>query len=213
MSERRPWQCPHCTPAQLPTPRWAPGPLLELDAGSVADLLDDLHDRLRERSARAAVYVVGGAALLLAHGRNLATADIDVAHLTTPVDDAARDLAHERGLSMRWLNASAAPWIPPRPECALDEPAHDGLTVHLAPPRHLLAMKLAAWRAKDEDDLADLLEACGLAGASADQVADVLYETYTVEDSLAGMLGVPGHEDAAVRDEALARAAAALALL
>ncbi len=151
--------------------------------------------------------------MLLAHGRHVATPDVDVARLVVEVDEVAREIARERGLAMRWLNPAAGPWVPPRPDCATIEPSWAGLTVHLAPPRHLLAMKLVAWRSKDEDDLADLLTACGLADADADEVADVLYDTYTGEDSLPGMLGIPGSDGDATRAEAVARAADALALL
>jgi hypothetical protein len=187
--------------------------LKELDAGSVVDLLDDLHGRLLGRSSRASLYVVGGSAMLLAHGRDTATPDVDVARLVGEVDDVAREIARERGLAMQWLNPAAGPWVPPRPDCARAAPTRNGLTLHLAPPRHLLAMKLVAWRSKDEDDLAALLEACGLADSGAEEVADVLYEVYTGEDSLPGMLGIPGSDLDATRVEAVARAADALALL
>ncbi|QYJ03108.1 nucleotidyltransferase [Nocardioides panacisoli] len=185
----------------------------ELDAGSVVDLLQTLHDRLFARSARVGLYVVGGAAMLLAHGRQLGTGDVDVAGSTPATDEVARDVAIERGLAMGWLNAAAAPWVPPSPECAQARPGTEGLTVHVAPPRHLLAMKLAAWRPKDEEDLVDLLQACDLSTATAEEVADVLYEVYTVEDSLPGLLSVPGSDPEQTRVEAVARARDALALL
>lgn len=210
---RRAWQCEKCVPDALPAPRWNPGPLKELDAGSVVDLLDDMHARLVQRTARASLYVVGGSALLLAHGRDQMTPDVDVARSVAAADEVAQEIARERGLSATWLNSAAGSWVPPRPDCAMAAPAYDGLAIHLAPPRHLLAMKLVAWRNKDEDDLADLLEACGLAEAGADEVADVLYEVYTVEDSLPGMLGIPGSDKEATRIEAVARSADALALL
>lgn len=208
-----PWQCLTCTPREFPEPRWAPGPLKELDAASVVDLLDEVHRRLLERDARVSLYIVGGCALLLAHGRSIATPDVDVARSVEAADQVALEIAADRGLAMSWLNSSAEPWVPPRPECACAEPAQDGLTVHLAPARHLLAMKLVAWRPKDEEDLADLLTVCGLAGADADDVADVLYEVYTVEDSLAGLLNIGSCDPKATRWEAVARAKDALALL
>lgn len=209
----RPWQCAACAPGGFPNPRWAPGPLKELDAGSIVDLLDDLHTRLCDRPARVSLYIVGGSALLLAHGRDIATPDVDIARSVAAADEAAREIALERGLAMNWLNSAAAPWVPPSPECAQAPPSHNGLTVHLAPPRHLLAMKLVAWRPKDEDDLVDLLEVCRLTDVSAEEVADVLYEVYRAEDSLAGLLGVPGSDPEATRREAVHRAWDALALL
>jgi hypothetical protein len=213
VSRIRPWQCTTCANADFPEPRWAPGPLKELDAGSVVDLLDDLDARLEARGARVSLYVVGGSALLLAHGRSIATPDVDIARAVAAADEIAREIAVERGLTMHWLNANAGPWVPPRPDCAVEPAAREGLTVHLAPPRHLLAMKLVAWRPKDEDDLADLLVACDLSAASAEEVADVLYEVYTAEDSLPGILGVPGGDPQKTREDAVARAQDALDLL
>lgn len=208
----RGWQCVECVPA-LPPALWAPGPLKELDAGSMVDLLGELHARLLARSAPAGIYLVGGAALLLGYGRTIATPDVDVARAVAVADEVARELARERGLAMNWLNAAAGGWVPPRPACARVDPDRPGLMAHLAPARHLLAMKLVAWRPKDEDDLASLLEVCGLADASADQVADVLYEVYSAEDSLAGMLNVPRADELGTRQEAVARARDALRLL
>lgn len=179
----------------------------------MVDLLDELDARLSARKARVSLYVVGGSALLLAHGRSIATPDVDIARGVAAADEIAREIAVERGLTMHWLNAAAGPWVPPRPSCAVEPAERPGLTVHLAPPRHLLAMKLVAWRPKDEDDLADLLVACGLSDANEDEVADVLYEVYTAEDSLPGMLGVPGSDAEKTREEAVDRARHALALL
>lgn len=54
----------------------AHGPL-ELDAEAMRALLAELDERLRERGVAASVYVVGGAAMALAYGRDGATPDID----------------------------------------------------------------------------------------------------------------------------------------
>lgn len=213
MSSIRRWQCDECASIPFPSPRWSPGPLKELDAGSVVDLLDDLDSKLARRGTAASLYVVGGSAMLLAHGRSIATPDVDIARTVDVATRAAEEIARERGLSMKWLNSAAAPWIPPRPDCALRLASRPGATVHLAPPRHLLAMKLVAWRPKDEDDLADLLIACDLAQATAEEVSAVLFEVYTAEDSLPGLLGIPRSDAEATRLEAIARARDALTLL
>ena len=100
MNASRPWQCRECSTTDLAQPRWAPGPLKELDAGSVVDLMDDLHRRLAERDARVSLYVVGGSALLLAHGRSIATPDVDIARTAAVAVEVAEVIARERGLSI-----------------------------------------------------------------------------------------------------------------
>ena len=54
----------------------ARGPL-ELDAAAMRALLAELDARLRERGVAASIYVVGGAAMALAYGRDDVTPDID----------------------------------------------------------------------------------------------------------------------------------------
>lgn len=58
-------------------------------------------------------------------------------------------MADKHGLTEHWLNDAASPWIPPRAKAARRRPTEPGLTVHIAPPEHVLAMKLVALRRKD----------------------------------------------------------------
>lgn len=50
---------------------------MELDAEHMRALLEDVDDGLRRRGVAASVYVVGGAAMTLAYGREGMTPDID----------------------------------------------------------------------------------------------------------------------------------------
>lgn len=179
----------------------------------MVDLFDELDRRLAERPARVSIYVVGGSALLLAHGRDIATPDVDIARSSVTIHEVALELAQERGLRKDWLNASAGGWVPAHPDCACLPATRTGLTVHLAPASHLLAMKVLALRAKDEEDLVDLLDICDLAHASSTEIADVLYEVYSGEDELANHLGIPHSDPEATRVEVLRRAELVLNLV
>lgn len=151
----------------------ARGPL-ELDAVAMRALLAELGERLREREVAASVYVVGGAAMALAYGRDGVTPDIDALASHRAVAEEARAMADKHGLTAHWLNDAAGPWIPPRPKAARRRPAEPGLTVHIAPAEHVLAMKLVAHRRKDRPDIRLLIERLDMADASAEDYADLL---------------------------------------
>jgi len=178
--------------------------LLELDADLMRALLDELDKRLSSRGIAASAYLVGGAAMTLAYGRDSLTPDIDAVTSHVAVVEEARALATEHGLPEHWLNDSAAPYVPPRPEWALEQPKRDGLTIHIAPARHVLAMKLVALRRKDRPDVRLLITRCGLLEATAEDYADLLGEVYAGEDRLSQVLGVPRGDEGATRAEALA---------
>ena len=181
----------------------ARGPL-ELDAEAMRALLAELDERLRERGVAASVYVVGGAAMALAYGRDGVTPDIDALASHRAVAEEARAMADDHGLTEHWLNGAAGPWIPPRPKAARRRPTEPGLTVHIAPPEHVLAMKLVALRRKDRPDIRLLIEHLDMADASAEDYADLLERVYSGEGRLATALNIPGDDPEATRTEALA---------
>ena len=74
-----------------------------------------------------------------------------------------------------WLNGAAAPFVPAPPRGAMDPPTSAGLHVELAPLRHLLAMKLAAGRARDRADITAIAAALGI---DADTAVQLTLETY-----------------------------------
>lgn len=70
-----------------------------LDAPSVRGLCHELSDRLGERGARAQVFVVGGAAMALAHDQDRLTRDVDALFVPAPiVRECARRRLHGRGV-------------------------------------------------------------------------------------------------------------------
>lgn len=156
---------------------------------------EDIIWGLREvvRRSRAAgivgarVYIVGGAALRLAHFDRPATADIDAriehASQLQPIID---EVADERGWARDWLNSAADKFIPAYGASVDWEPLLDdeSVSIWLAPTDTLLAMKLKAMegrRGRDEDDVAHLLAINGIATAAE---AEELLESFFPGDAL-----------------------------
>lgn len=177
--------------------------LLELDAEWMRSLLAELHERLKERGVKASIYLVGGAAMTLEYGRDALTPDIDAVISHKAVVEEARVLAANHGLAENWLNSNAGGWVPPRPDWARRRPTKYGLTVHVAPPEHVLAMKLVAARRKDRPDIRLLIQRCGMADAAAEEYADLLERIYAGEGLLAQMLTISGGEEAVRREAVL----------
>ena len=90
-----------------------------------------------------------------------------------------------------------------RPEWALKLPTKPGLTIHIAPPEHVLAMKLIATRRKDRPDIRLLIREVGMEDAPPEEYADLLARVYDGEGLLPTMLGIKGDDPAATRTEAI----------
>lgn len=179
------------------------GPLFELDRAQMTALLNELGDRLEARGIAASLYLVGGAAMTLAYGRDGLTPDIDAVTSHAAVLEEATSMAQDHGLPEGWLNSNAAGWVPPRPEWALTPPTKPGLTIHIAPPEHVLAMKLIATRRKDRPDIRLLIREVGMEDAPPEEYADLLARVYDGEGLLPTMLGINGDDPAAARTEAI----------
>lgn len=129
----------------------------DLDAAQIRELLDKLDQRLRAAGIAATIYVVGGAAISLhLPGVDRRTQDIDGITTDDRVATIVAQMADEFGLPEGWLNGAARPFLPPIPADALTPPRSPGLRVHLASLEQLLAMKLAAGRARDRGDIVAL---------------------------------------------------------
>ncbi len=179
-------------------------PPFELDAAAIRALLAELDERLQTRAIAASVYVVGGAAMALAYGRDGVTPDIDALASHREVVEEARAIADRHGLAEHWLNDAAGAWVPPRPRPARRRPTKPGLTVHIAPADHLLAMKLVALRRKDRPDIRLLIAHLGMAEAPAEDYAELLERVYSGEGRLATTLNIPRDDPEATRAEVLA---------
>jgi hypothetical protein len=119
---------------------------------------------LAERGATADVFVFGGAAMVLGYDARPSTRDVDA--LWRPhgiVLDAAWEVARRLGLPRWWLNEQASSFVPPGTPfegAALFEAP--GLRVIQASPELLLAMKVAAARTNDLDDIRLLAQTLNL---------------------------------------------------
>ncbi|WP_028473753.1 hypothetical protein [Nocardioides alkalitolerans] len=161
----------------------------EFDAAEAADLLGELDRRLRDRGAAAAVFVVGGAAVVasgLREGR--LTTDIDALTDDAVVFEVAREIAVERDLPPQWLNSGASMWMPPHPEGALVRPATPGLAVRYADEGFLLATKLVSQRAKDAADVIALADRLGMGEATGPELEAHIRHYYTDVEALAFIL-------------------------
>lgn len=134
-----------------------------LDRETIEGLLRELAERLERRGVQGRLFVVGGAAMALAYGRQRVTRDVDaVFEPKEVVYDAAREVAAQRGLDPDWLNDGVKGFLvgaDPDASTHLDEP---GLRVEVASPRYLFVLKsLAARVERDAGDLTTLFRLCG----------------------------------------------------
>ena len=153
-----------------------PEPRTELAVDEIRELLAEVGRRLEAAGVHGTLYIVGGAAMALEFDARRVTVDVDaVLHPATTIKEVAAEIAAERGLPRRWLNDAARAFIPGGDEDAvmLDLP---GIAVAVASPRHLLAMKLAAFRPGDMSDLELLFRVLDI--RSAETAADLAVEVY-----------------------------------
>ena len=149
---------------------------------SAEDLLAGLRRlgaKMARRGLTADVYVVGGAALVIAYRARPATRDIDAVFAPdSEVTAAAAEVARERRWPSTWLNNQASIYLSRLPDhgrrLILEAP---GIRCMAASPEHLLAMKvMAARETQDVGDIRFLIEHLGL--GSPDDVWRVVGEVF-----------------------------------
>jgi hypothetical protein len=163
-----------------------PGALL--DHGDLVDGLRELIARAHQAGIRGArVYIVGGAALRLAHFERDATMDIDARiHGIEELQPIIDDIGRARGWEPDWLNDNAAQFIPGYGAKVDWSPVYDGeaISIWVAPADVLLAMKLKAMegrRGRDELDVARLMAANNITTVEG---AEDLLESFFPGDAL-----------------------------
>ena len=144
--------------------------------------LRELAQELRAASMPAMVQVVGGAAVALQVGREVLTRDVDALHPPSQqFTDIVELIAERRGWPEKWLN-DAVKGFASHFDSNEDWEVFDdgeGVTVLIARPQLLLAMKLLAGRGtRDREDIERLLNACSVTSvANAEAIFDQYYPT------------------------------------
>lgn len=161
------------------------GPSVPLDGDAILRLLRAVAAKLdagtNGEMARAEVVVVGGS-LLAVEGLRAATADVDSARSVGPdLAAAVEQVAEQNGLSPKWLNDRARPYLPSTFRLVDCSELHRsrGLVVYGAPLSQVFLMKMNAGRAQDLADLERMWERVGF--RSPDDAAHAYREAYPNE--------------------------------
>ena len=123
-----------------------------------------LGGKLAERGVHGEIMVAGGAAMMLTLANRDVTQDVDafIGGEASAVREAALEVAREQGLPAAWLNDAVKGFFyagtPPNALWAV----YGHLTVYVVDPQYLFAMKAAAARPRDIDDLVALVRHLGL---------------------------------------------------
>lgn len=149
-----------------------------LNAVEVRALLQELSDRLADSEVSAQLFVVGGAAMLLAYNAERVTRDVDALFVPAPqVRRIAERMSGPHGLEPDWLNDGAKGFLPGADEHPRTVFESESLLVQVPSPEYLLAMKLHASRDdRDLDDAALLFNRLGY--TSAQECIDLLTTAY-----------------------------------
>ena len=151
-----------------------------LDRERIVALLGELAGRLEARGLEADLYVVGGTAMALAYDRLRVTRDIDaVGEPMAAIEAEAREMAGvHRDLPADWLSARVMPLLPRSFDAdRIEALAWPGLSVNVASPRRLLAMKVRAGRY--DRDLEDIWILCQvLELVRLEQIWDIVDEVW-----------------------------------
>lgn len=148
-------------------------------------LLSELSNELTSRSIEANLYIVGGAAMVMAFEARNSTRDIDCRYTPKAIIDQIAVMVGERhDLPPEWLNDHAAMFISP----VVDDPSpipimtRGSVRITAASAEMMLAMKLRASRPRlDGEDIAVL---CDELRITTTEEAITIFEHYYPEDPL-----------------------------
>ena len=157
----------------------------EFTIDRVSALLQELGERLVGRGIEGEIYVVRGAAMMLAYDRTRFTRDIDAVGVPQEeIDAEVRAMAVDhRDLDPDWLNARVLPLLPRGVDGErLQVLGGPGLTVNVASPTWMLAMKARA--AREDRDLDDIWVLCQVLGLRAGDEVWAICDTVWGEDMI-----------------------------
>jgi hypothetical protein len=154
-----------------------------LTAHDLRRLFALLNEELAQSDTRAELFLVGGAVMCLAYAARPSTQDVDAFfHPTTQVRAAATRVAARAGLPPDWLNDGVKGFMSAQGDFAPFLQL-DHLSVMVAQPEYLLAMKCLALRIgaefHDEDDVRYLLRHLDI--RSFDRATAVIGRYYPLE--------------------------------
>ncbi|MBW3663384.1 MAG: nucleotidyltransferase [Actinobacteria bacterium] len=136
---------------------------------AVIDALERLANALHDERLEGRIFVVGDTAMTLAYGRDDHAGDIEA--LFSPSDmvsEVAARLGSEHGWGETWLTDAVVGGAFRNESDATTLFARRGLTVQVASPRYLFAMKAVTARIeRDAADLAALYPLCGFVDVEA----------------------------------------------
>lgn len=137
-----------------------------------------LSHELEKREIHGEIFLVGGAAMALAYNRHRTTKDLDeVFEPKAIIYEAAQIVAQQRGLKPNWLNDAVKGYFPSADTQAKTYLCLPALSVAVASPRYLFALKAFASRIdRDIDDIKELYRLCGF--TSVDEAIDYVAKAY-----------------------------------
>jgi hypothetical protein len=151
---------------------------MQFNTSDVHALLKELSNRIGTEGLNGNIYLVGGAAISFLNKDRHATSDIDaLLHPAQPILEIAKQMAIEKDLPVDWLNDAVKAFVPFNADDFWEElQTFSNLTIWIAKPQLLLAMKLRANRGKrDTSDIEYLLDYLNI--ASVEQ-AQVIYKSF-----------------------------------
>lgn len=171
--------------------------LMEFDREQIESLLTELGRRLQDRGLSGTIYVAGGAAIALEFEERRVTADIDAVFAPAEaIHEEARALAEENGFPETWLSDRVRPFMPPGEDEEARTFVVPGLSITVASPRYLLAMKMASGRPQDLHDLILIFRELGV--TTAEEAADIAEQVHGPDSVL-----LPPHSELVLYSQAV----------
>lgn len=157
-----------------------------IDAAEMRSALEELAVRLDAAGVEGRIRLMGGAAIALDFPERGLTTDADALYQPAEaIEEVAAAIGRERGWSDNWLNRDVKMYASDFDHLAAWSTlvVVGAVSVVVAPPDLLLAMKLRAGRGRrDSDDVEWLLDRCGI-GSLAE--AEEIFDRYYPRDEIA----------------------------
>jgi hypothetical protein len=136
-----------------------------LDKEQILALFAKLDQKMLEAGIEATLFVVGGAAIALSTGTERVTTDIDASYDNPGLSSIIAEIAAEEGLPKNWLNNSIRHTLSYFGDDEHPKTVYSAqmLSIQVASPEFILAMKLASRRPKDGADIALLMKTLDIA--------------------------------------------------